>query len=80
MPNTLGLTTSTDASAERLLKGLLNEDTLPFQAQAPEFQLFDGLENEGTGDGHTTLHAAPTQPDLHRDHTAKSLLVAIRHR
>jgi hypothetical protein len=47
MPNTLGLTTSTDASAERLLKGLISEDSLPFHEKTPEFELFEGNENEG---------------------------------
>jgi len=47
MPNTLGLTTSTDVSTERLLGGLMNEDALPFDKPTQEFQLFEGNENEG---------------------------------
>ena len=50
MPNTLGLTTSTDASVERLLSGMMNEDILPLENQGPQFEFFSNNENEGVDD------------------------------
>jgi superfamily II DNA or RNA helicase len=50
MPNTLGLTTSTEAGMERLLSGIMNEDSLPFESQGPQFEFFTGDENEGADD------------------------------
>jgi len=47
VPNTLGLTTSTDASAERLLKGFIEEDTRLFQEQDTLFDLTSGKEEVG---------------------------------
>jgi superfamily II DNA or RNA helicase len=39
VPNTLGITTSTDTTSERLLKGLIEEDARLFQDEAPQFDL-----------------------------------------
>jgi superfamily II DNA or RNA helicase len=50
MPNTLGLTTSTDAGVERLLSGIMSEDSLPLEYQGPQFEFFTGDENEGADD------------------------------
>ncbi len=47
MPNTLGLTASTDAGAERLLQGFMNEDTLPFEDSGPHFEFAAEDENDG---------------------------------
>ncbi len=46
VPNTLALTTSTDAGSERLLKGLIDEDERLFQEQGPLFDISsdDALE------------------------------------
>lgn len=40
VPNTLGLTTSTDAAAERLLAGLMDEDEQLFQSNPPRFDFY----------------------------------------
>ena len=48
VPNTLGLTTSTDASAERLLKGLMEEDDRLFKDNSQTFDFASADENEGT--------------------------------
>ena len=48
VPNTLGLTTSTDASQERLLKGLMDEDTKLFDEQPTLFDFHEGDEAEGS--------------------------------
>jgi len=48
VPNTLGLTTSTDASQARLLKGLMDEDTKLFQQQPTLFDFDEGDEAEGS--------------------------------
>lgn len=45
MPNTLGLTASTDVGAECLLHGFMNEDTLPFEEVGPQFEFAAGDEN-----------------------------------
>ncbi|MEP0835186.1 DEAD/DEAH box helicase family protein [Microcoleus sp. AS-A8] len=48
VPNTLGLTTSTDASAQRLLKGLMEEDQKLFHDETPLLVNFSTAdENEG---------------------------------
>ena len=46
VPNTLGLTTSTDASAERLLKNLLEDDSRLFRNDETQFTFGTGDENE----------------------------------
>ena len=48
VPNTLGLTASTDATAQKLLKGLIEEDSKLFQDSASEFEFDTADENEGT--------------------------------
>src|SRR6185436_2046833 len=51
VPNTLGLTTSSDAGAQRLLKGLLDEDTRLFKTE----HTFDFTNpDEETADGAAT--------------------------
>lgn len=50
VPNTLGLTTSTDAAAERLLAGLVDEDERLFQAQEPLFDFQNQEESEGASE------------------------------
>jgi hypothetical protein len=50
VPNTLGITTSTDASQERLLKGLMDEDTRLFEHQPTLFDFHEGDEAEGADD------------------------------
>lgn len=47
VPNTLGLTSSTDASQERLLKGIMDEDTKLFKDEPVLFDLGEGDEHEG---------------------------------
>ena len=39
VPNTLGITTSTDAAQERLLKGLMDDDAKLFKDEGPQFDL-----------------------------------------
>lgn len=41
MPNTLGLTASTDASSERLLKSLMDQDERLFQVEEPHYDLLE---------------------------------------
>ncbi|MBD2358143.1 DEAD/DEAH box helicase family protein [Tolypothrix sp. FACHB-123] len=48
VPNTLGLTATTDAAAERLLKGLMDEDQKLFNDSTPLFNFYTADENEGT--------------------------------
>lgn len=48
VPNTLGLTASTEAAAEGLLKGLMDEDEKLFQDNATVFDFVTSDENEGT--------------------------------
>ncbi|HEY9631560.1 MAG TPA: helicase-related protein [Coleofasciculaceae cyanobacterium] len=48
VPNTLGLTATTDTSTERLLKGLMEEDEHLFQDNSQTFDFTSGNENEGT--------------------------------
>lgn len=48
VPNTLGLTTSTDVAAGRLLKGLMDEDQKLLHDDAPLFDFSSADENEGT--------------------------------
>ena len=50
VPNTLGVTTSTDAAAERLLKGLMDEDTKRFETEGTLFDFEQEDENEGADD------------------------------
>jgi superfamily II DNA or RNA helicase len=50
MPNTLGLTASTDIGMQRLLGGMMNEDSLKFESKGPQFEFFTGNENEGADD------------------------------
>jgi superfamily II DNA or RNA helicase len=47
VPNTLGITTSTDAAAERLLKGLLDEEATLFKSDTPLFKFASDDEAEG---------------------------------
>lgn len=47
VPNTLGLTTSTDAGVERLLRGLMDEDTRLLREEGPLFDFSGGQEEEG---------------------------------
>ena len=47
VPNTLGVTTSSDAASERLLKGLLEEDTRLFQAEETLFDFTQTDEEAG---------------------------------
>jgi superfamily II DNA/RNA helicase len=47
VPDTLGLTTTTDAASERLLKGLMDEDARLFQQQDVLFDLSSDREVEG---------------------------------
>lgn len=48
VPNTLGVTASSDAFESRLLKGIMDEDTKLFRDEPMLFSLVDGNENEGT--------------------------------
>jgi len=47
VPNTLGITTETDAGQARLLQGLLEEDTPLFQPDETRFDLQSERENDG---------------------------------
>jgi len=47
VPNTLGITTSSDAAQARLLKGLLDEDSRLFQEEPTLFDFREGDEAEG---------------------------------
>jgi len=47
VPNTLGVTASADATAERLLTGLVEEEASLFQREEPVFDLIAGEENSG---------------------------------
>jgi ERCC4-related helicase len=55
VPNTLGITTSTDASQERLLKGLMDEDTKLFEHQPRLFDFYEGDEAEGADEATAEL-------------------------
>jgi superfamily II DNA or RNA helicase len=48
VPNTLGITTSSDASQARLLKGLMDDDTKLFEKQPTLFDFCEGDEAEGS--------------------------------
>jgi superfamily II DNA or RNA helicase len=61
MPNTLGLTASTDADVGRLLSGMMNEDSLPFEGQEPQFEFFTGNENDGADDATREILEAEDQ-------------------
>lgn len=47
VPNTLGVTASAEATAERLLTGLVEEEANLFQREEPVFDLVSGAENSG---------------------------------
>jgi len=47
VPNTLGVTASAEATAERLLTGLVEEEAALFQREEPVFGLDSGQENNG---------------------------------
>jgi ERCC4-related helicase len=47
VPNTLGVTASAEATAERLLTGLVEEEACLFQREEPVFDLVAGEENSG---------------------------------
>lgn len=47
VPNTLGVTASAEATAERLLTGLVEEEATLFQREEPVFDLVSGEENSG---------------------------------
>ena len=47
VPNTLGITTSSDAASERLLKGLMEEDTRLFREDETRFDFTQADEEEG---------------------------------
>ena len=47
VPNTLGVTASAEATAERLLTGLVEEEATMFQREEPVFDLVAGEENSG---------------------------------
>lgn len=47
VPNTLGVTASAEATAERLLTGLVEEEASLFQREEPVFDLVSGEENSG---------------------------------
>jgi hypothetical protein len=47
VPNTLGVTASAEATAERLLTGLVEEEASLFQRDEPTFDLVSGQENTG---------------------------------
>ena len=47
MPNTLGLTTSSDAAQARLLAGIMDEDTKLFREEPTLFDFREGDEAEG---------------------------------
>jgi superfamily II DNA or RNA helicase len=49
VPNTLGVTASSDAGAERLLKAVMNEDQRLFRDETPLFQ-FGAPEDDGSAD------------------------------
>jgi superfamily II DNA or RNA helicase len=49
VPNTLGLTTSSDASAVRLLQGLMEEDQKLFKNDTPLLVDFHSTEDDNTG-------------------------------
>lgn len=49
VPNTLGLTTSSDASAARLLQGLMEEDQKLFKNDTPLLVDFHSTEDDNTG-------------------------------
>lgn len=50
VPNTLGLTASTDASEERLLKGLMEEDHKLFQQELPLLTSLEAVDEEEATD------------------------------
>lgn len=47
MPNTLGITTSSDAAQARLLKGIMEDDTKLFREEPTLFDFPEGDEAEG---------------------------------
>ncbi len=47
VPNTLGVTASAEATNERLLTGLVEEEASLFQREEPVFDLVAGVENSG---------------------------------
>ncbi|MEI7732683.1 MAG: helicase-related protein [Verrucomicrobiota bacterium] len=47
VPNTLGVTASAEATAERLLTGLVEQEASLFQREEPVFDLVSGQENSG---------------------------------
>ena len=55
VPNTLGVTTSTDAGSERLLKGLMDEDTKLFRDDGTRFSFTADDENEGADEAAAEL-------------------------
>lgn len=50
VPNTLGITSSTDAATERLLAGIMDDEAKLFRQEPVLFDLSDGRENEGADD------------------------------
>ena len=50
VPNTLGLTTSSDAAQARLLAGIMDEDTKLFREESTLFDFREGDEEEGADD------------------------------
>ena len=55
VPNTLGITTSTDASQARLLKGIMDDDTKLFQEEPSLFQFDQADETDGADEATTEL-------------------------
>ena len=47
VPNTLGVTSSTASGAERLLRGIMDDDTRLFKEDSPLLDMLQGDENEG---------------------------------
>lgn len=50
VPNTLGITTASDAATERLLAGIMDEDEQLFQSEPAHFDFVSGDENAGADD------------------------------
>lgn len=50
VPNTLGITTSIEATQAKLLKGLMDEDTRLFRDEPTLFQFDEADDNDGTDD------------------------------
>ncbi len=55
VPNTLGITTSSDASQAKLLKGLMDEDTKLFRDEPTLFDFGEGDEAEGSDEATAEL-------------------------